>query len=194
MASYMAWNQDFFKTQMHWTLKSGTNFANLLKAPPAAATLTIPEQNRRRQEFERTMNDIAEKMVMDFRNENTKNYTFLRRVNVVMILIGIALLGTAMIIGLIRDDPNFAAIVGGLAIADFVATFIINPQSRITGLLKDFAQFELIFVTWSMHVKLAFEVLIRSSWTDIDIQKFQDALEKYTSSAITDIETNIGKE
>jgi hypothetical protein len=84
--------------------------------------------------------------------------------------------------------------IGGVAIADFVAIFFSNPQTRLTGLLKDFAQFELIFARWQLLLKSAFDLLLSSEWKDSDIEKFQRALDNHTATALKDIEALIGKE
>jgi hypothetical protein len=189
----MSTSADFFRTEMLWTLSSDP-YSEIIKIPSPRGQLTPDQQQERRDAFNRIINDIIGKMVPEFRDENRKNYRFLRRVNVVTILIGIALLISSLVIGIINNNPNFAAVIGGIAIADFVAIFLVNPQSRITGLLKDFGQYELIFARWSLQLKAAFELLLASNWSDADVKRFQDALETYTASAIKDIETYIGKE
>jgi hypothetical protein len=178
---------------MLWTMSSAP-YSDLLAIPAGRAALKPEEKQGRRDAFAKMVDDIAVRMVQEFRDENRKNYRFLRRVNVAMILIGIALLVSSLVVGIIYNKPDFAAAIGGVAIADFVATFVVNPQSRITGLLKDFAHYELIFARWSLQLKAAFELLLSSSWTDKDVEKFQIALETYTASAIRDIETNVGRE
>jgi hypothetical protein len=189
----MSTSADFFRTEMLWTLGSAP-YSEIIKIPRERERLSPDEQQDRRDAFNRIINDITGKMVPEFRDENRKNYRFLRRVNVVTILIGIALLISSLVIGIINNNPNFAAAIGGIAIADFVAIFLVNPQNRITGLLKDFGQYELIFARWSLQLKAAFELLLASNWSDTDVRRFQDALETYTASAIKEIETHIGKE
>src|SRR6185503_16051689 len=179
---------DFFQTQMLWATKSAP-YSDLLSIPHGRGKLSADDNKTRREAFAKLVDDIAGKMVQEFRDENRKNYRFLRRVNVVTILIGIALLISSLVIGIVHDRPDFAAAVGGVAIADFVAVFLVNPQSRVSGLLKDFAQYELIFARWSLQLKAAFELLLASNWSDLDVEKFQLALETYTASAITAIET-----
>jgi hypothetical protein len=189
----MSKSADFFKTQMLWRLETAP-YSEIIKIPEPRAALTVNQRQDRRDAFDRIINDITGKMVPEFRDENRKNYRFLRRVNVVTIVVGIALLISSFVIGFIYNRPDFAAVIGGIAIADFVAIFLVNPQNRITGLLKDFGQYELIFARWSLQLKAAFELLLASNWSDTDVRRFQDALETYTTSAIKEIETYIGKE
>jgi hypothetical protein len=183
---------DFFQTQMLWTLDS-SEVADLM-AKPDMRSFTAQDKEKRREEFKKIVNDIATRMVQEFRDENRKNYGFLRTVNMIFIGIGVALLISSLIIGILYNRPDFAAMIGGVAIADFVAIFFSNPQTRLTGLLKDFAQFELIFARWTLLLKSAFELLLSSNWNDADVEKFQRALDSHTATALKDIEALIGKE
>jgi hypothetical protein len=174
---------------------SSASYLELLTKPAAKVDRVAPTNlNDRREAFEKIVDDIAVKMVQDFRDENKRNYQFLKVVNFVTIGIGIVLLISSLVIGVINDRPDFAAVIGGVAIADFVAIFLVNPQSRITGLLKDFAQYELIFSRWSILLKAAFAQLLVSDWSETALEKFQNAFDAYTATAIKDIESYIAKE
>jgi hypothetical protein len=184
---------DFFKTKMLWNLDK-SSYSDLMAKPANMMPLSSDEKEKRRKEFEEILKDLSSKMVEDFREENRRNYGFLRTVNMVFIGIGVALLVSSLIIGVVYNRPDFAAMIGGVAIADFVAIFFSNPQTRLTGLLKDFAQFELIFARWQLLLKSAFDLLLSSEWKDSDIEKFQRALDNHTATALKDIEALIGKE
>ena len=81
----MSTSTEFFRTEMLWTLGSAP-YSEIIKIPRERERLSPDEQQDRRDAFNRIINDITDKMVPEFRDENRKNYSFLRRVNVVTIL------------------------------------------------------------------------------------------------------------
>ena len=183
MAPKISRRDNFLQTQATWA----ANFA-VLKKPVDAS-----DRDQKKQQFQDVIKATTEHMVAYFKEQNDKNYRALRVVNIMIIVAGLLLLGASIVRGFITGVDAFTALGSAIAVADFVAVFLVNPQSRITGSLADSAQFDIIIQTWGWLVVLEYDLLADSQWTEPDVRKFQQNLAKYTADAIKDIETNIGK-
>lgn len=157
-------------------------------------------------QFDKTAYDQVQDLWKDvgerFRNINSKiesNYLLVVAINVAAVASGVILLMFSVYFALISSGSEgtgiFSAITGGIGVADFVALFIVNPQTRIRRVLGDMVQMQMIYMTWLNQVYASYMKLISTDEpTDEDMTKFQEALKTYTADSVKSIEDNIGSD
>jgi hypothetical protein len=76
-------------------------------------------------------------------------------INLIIVVIGIAFLVSSLGFAIFRglNVPTLA--FAGIGITDFVALFLVNPQSRIQQLIGDLSQIVVIFRSWKIQMSMA---------------------------------------
>ncbi len=69
-------------------------------------------------------------------------------INLIIVGLGIVFLGSSLFFSFDRGIDASTLTYAGLGIADFVALFLVNPQSRIQQLIADLNQIMVIYRTW----------------------------------------------
>ena len=154
-----------------------------------------------------TSNDIdeIEKMLkahwkdMDVAFNNVKehiesNYRLNVRINKAIVILGVVLLSTSIVYSWIRGVDLFTTITSGIAVADFVALFLYNPQTKIRRVLGDLVQMQVIYRTWAFQTIVATLLFIRNKNNDAEVKIFQDSLGTFAKQAVDAIESNIGND
>jgi hypothetical protein len=125
---------------------------------------------------------------------STHNYQLIIAINIAIVGAGIALLIFSIFYSWTSGDSLFGAITSGIAVADFVAVFLFNPQTRIRKVLGDKVQMQIIYRTWMNQAVAAYANLIRENYSAEAIDKFQEDLKKHGEDSVKAIESFIGND
>ena len=125
---------------------------------------------------------------------STRNYQLIIAINVAIVVAGIALLIFSIFYSWARGDSLFGAITSGIAVADFVAVFLFNPQTRVRKVLGDKVQMQIIYRTWMNQAVAAYANLVKENYSAEAIDKFQDDLKNHAKESVNLIENNIGND
>ena len=162
-------------------------------APPSEGGAVKPDLEAAERDLEADLRGL-DVLIEGIQKKNDRNYESIRSINIAIVIAGLALLAVSVIEGAIRGVDEFSALTSGIAVADFVAIFLVNPQSKIKKVLNDFGQSEIIYRTWVSQVRTAFQMLIRSDFSDAQIIQFQNALSRFSQEAVSQIESNVGND
>jgi len=125
---------------------------------------------------------------------STHNYYLIIAINIAIVTAGIALLSFSIFYSWARGDSLFGAITSGIAVADFVAVFLFNPQTRVRKVLGDKVQMQIIYKTWMNQAVAAYANLVNRNYSAEAIDKFQDDLKKHAKESVELLENNIGND
>jgi hypothetical protein len=135
-----------------------------------------------------------QQILKDVETVSTRNYYLIIAINIAIVAAGITLLIFSIFYSWARGDSLFGAITSGIAVADFVAVFLFNPQTRVRKVLADKVQMQIIYRTWMNHAVAAYANLVRENYSAEAIDKFQDDLKNHGKESVELIENNIGND
>jgi hypothetical protein len=135
-----------------------------------------------------------QQILKDVQTASTRNYQLIIAINIAIVTAGIALLSFSIFYSWARGDSLFGAITSGIAVADFVAVFLFNPQTRVRKVLGDKVQMQIIYRTCMNQAVAAYANLVRENYSAEAIDKFQDDLKNHAKESVELIENNIGND
>lgn len=139
--------------------------------------------------------DSMDALFLDSMNRTLGNYHQNVITNWIMIVFGVILLSLSIYFGLKSDSFNpFSAITATVGIADFIALFFVNPQTRLRKLIGDLIQMRLIFASWVAEVYTEVIQIQIDNYNIDTVRKVQEAISKTTRTAVKDIEDYIGND
>lgn len=119
-------------------------------------------------------------------------------INLIIVAIGIIFLLSSLYFAYARGLDASTLTFAGLGIADFVALFLVNPQSRIQQLIGDLSQIVVISRNWKVQMTVAENYIWPPPSGDArdlkleDIQKINAELKQTAEASLSAIEKYIG--
>jgi type III secretory pathway component EscR len=138
--------------------------------------------------------DGMKMIVKDALKRNKNMYTMLICVNLVIVAIGVGFVLISIVHSVLNnriDEITLAS--AGLAVADFVAIFLVNPQDRMKKSLTNFVQLGILSHSWSSRIQASFILFLNSSKQQGDVTEFQTSIEKITRDTVDAIEEKVEK-
>lgn len=135
-----------------------------------------------------------QKILNEVEEVSTSNYRLIIAINIAIVAAGLALLSYSIFYSWFREDSVFGAITSGIAVADFVAVFFFNPQTRVRKVLGDKVQMQIIYRTWMNQAVAAYANLVSGNYNAEALKKFQDDLKNHGKESVELIENNIGND
>jgi hypothetical protein len=153
------------------------------------------EQSNKKRRLEKATKDFLQSLdeidsfYQEVKRKNLSNYNLIVNFNIVMFVVGVALLIVSSAYSILNQKiDNITLVTAGLGAANFIAIFLINPQIRIRRMHSDFVQMGIIYNTWLHQAQSAWLPLIRSDFADDQIVIFQRSMGRFSSTAIRAIE------
>ena len=138
--------------------------------------------------------EAMKKILKDALQRNTTTHTMIVGVNLVMVGIGVGFVIISIWYSVANNTINEITLSSaGLAVADFVAIFLINPQERIKKSLTNFVQLGIICNSWSNRTQASFVLFLNSQQTKDDVELFQRTIDKIADDAVHAVEESVEK-
>lgn len=123
------------------------------------------------------------------------NYNLNLATNVIIIIFGVILLSLSIYFGFSSDEfTPFAGVAAAGGVANFIALFFSNPQTRLRRLIGDLVQMRMINANWVAESNIAFVQIKIDNYKLDTVIKVQEAISKITRAAVEDIEDYIGSD
>jgi hypothetical protein len=137
-----------------------------------------------------------DKLFKDSEKRALNNYHLNLTTNVIIIIFGVALLSLSLYFGFFNADgfTPFAGVAAAGGVANFIALFFSNPQTRLRRLIGDLVQMRMINASWVMEINTAYIQIKIDNYKLDTIIKVQKAISKITRAAVKDIENYIGSD
>ena len=171
-------------------MKAWTN--KLIKTSPG---VPVSEDTRTEavKDFEASLEGMK-KILKDALQRNTTTHTMIVVVNLVMVGIGVGFVILSIGYSVANKTINEITLSSaGLAVADFAAIFLINPQERIKKSLTNFVQLGIICHSWSNRTQASFVLFLDSPRAEKDVQLFQKTIDEIADDAVHAIEESVEK-
>jgi flagellar biosynthesis protein FliQ len=165
---------------------------NLVKTSPEGV---VPEDKRNEavEDFE-VSQEAMKKLLSDALQRNTITHTMIVSVNLVMVGIGVGFVLLSIGYSVANNTINEITLsFAGLAVADFSAIFLINPQERIKKSLTNYVQLGIICHSWSNRTQASFMLFLNSPLSEKDVQLFQKTIDEIADDAVHDIQESVEK-
>lgn len=157
--------------------------------PPTADQL-IEIKNQFIQSTDDLLSGFEESM-----NLSKSNYLLINAINIIIVFFGIVLLSFSIYYSWVSQKFElFSAITAGLGVTDFMALFLVNPQTKIRKNLADLVQMRMIYNAWINESYSAYLSLAINGYGADNILKYQNSLNTFTTNAVNLIENNIGND
>src|SRR5215211_7887429 len=96
-------------------------------------------------------------------NRNKNMYTMIIVVNLVIVGIGVAFVIISIGHSVVNNRIDQITLASaGLAVADFVAIFLVNPQDRMRRSLTNYVQLSILSHSWSSRTQACFVLFLNS--------------------------------
>jgi uncharacterized membrane protein YgcG len=136
-----------------------------------------------------------DKLFKDSEKRALNNYHLNFATNGIIIGFGGLLLSLSLYFGFRSDEfTPFAGIAAAGGVANFIALFFSNPQTRLRRLIGDLVQMRMINASWVMEINIAYMQIKIDNYKLDTIIKVQKAISKITRAAVKDIENYIGSD
>jgi hypothetical protein len=163
-------------------------------APVGAGVPALANKSQAISQFEDSIEGVKT-MLKDALDRNKGMHKTIVLVNLVMVGIGVFFILASIIYSIINmtiDQITLSS--AGLALADFVAIFFVNPQQRLKVSLANFVQLGLICHSWSSRTQASFLLFIKSPQSKVDVDDFQAAISQTTADSVKEIEERVEKD
>ncbi len=135
------------------------------------------------------------KLFQDSMGRVLDNYHLNLFTNVIIIVFGILLLSLSLYFGFGSDEfKPFAGVAAAGGVANFIAVFFVNPQTRLRRLIGDLVQMRMIYSSWIAEIYIAYIQIKIDDYKLDTVIKVQEAISKITRAAVKDIEDYIGSD
>lgn len=117
-------------------------------------------------------------------------------INITTVAIGVALIGTSLVLSWIRQVDPYTIAFAAIGVADFVAIFLIGPQRGIAASLGDLNQIEMIYGTFNFELEnlvIYANQLSKQKQSIEEISAFNREVEKVRINAVYAIEKYLGQ-
>jgi uncharacterized membrane protein YgcG len=152
-----------------------------------------------KKEIDRKINAMQlemDKLFKDSEKRALNNYHLNLTTNVIIIIFGVVLLSLSIYFGFFNADgfTPFAGIAAAGGVANFIALFFSNPQTRLRRLIGDLVQMRMINASWVMEINTAYMQIKIDNYKLDTVIKVQKAISRITRAAVKDIENYIGSD
>lgn len=189
-------NLNFFEPYVDKLKRSGiTGVPSTAKVEQKQGPL-LDEKDREEiaKRFDGLMDDVI-KTFEDTISKAKNSYYLNVAISIIVVIFGVLLLSLSMYFGFSsKGFSPFSSITAAVGVADFVALFFVNPQTKIRRAIGDLAQMQMIYTNWCLEAYSAYENLVLNNFQIGAIQKFQETLKQVTTDSVKEIEDNIGND
>jgi len=172
-------------------------WAGGLVQKPSENDTTAPPDSSARAKAAREFGDSLEGMkniLKDALNRNKNMYTMLIVVNLVIVGIGVAFVIISIGHSVLNNTIDQITLASaGLAVADFVAIFLVNPQDRMKKSLTNFVQLGILSHSWSSRTQACFVLFLKSEMKQDDVKLFQTTIDEIADDTVVSIEDKVEK-
>ena len=167
---------------------------DLLTTSSIGVRAVSPQQrNQAAGNFEASLGGMK-KILKNALQRNTRTHTIIVIVNLVMVGIGVGFVIVSIAYSAIYNRIDQITLsAAGLAVADFAAIFLINPQERIKKSLTNYVQLGIICHSWSSRTQASFLLFLNSPQAKEDVQLFQKTLDEIADDVVLAIEESVEK-